>query len=504
MKLKSVLVFAGCIYAFAAGAQELIPLYAGMPPGNLPVQDRESFSQTANGRPSLVNVTNPAIIVYPAVTPDPKHAAVIICPGGGYLRLTIEDGGHDVAKQLAQSGITAIVLKYRTWRDSAYRVYRDLPVQDYQQAMRLVKANSSKWQIDTSKIGVLGFSAGGHLAAMVSVTNNAFTPAFSLLAYPVISFTDSLVSKTLKSRATLLGSNISNADKEYYSPELHVSTVTPPAFLVHAEDDSTSMVNNSVQYYRALLQHKVSAEMLLYQKGGHGFASYNKAEEHNWIPSAIRWLSLNGFYKSSPAQAAVQPPPFWNDIVAFKKNDAAQMPPQQAILFTGSSSFTKWTDVNTYFPYRRIVNRAFGGSSLPDVIRYAYDAIIPYQPKQVVIYCGENDLAASENITPEEVLRRVKTLFSIIHENIPAARISYVSIKPSPVRAAIQARVKAANRLIRDFIAQQQNADFIDIYDAMLNKDGTMREELYLNDRLHMKPDGYAIWKKIMEPYLIK
>jgi lysophospholipase L1-like esterase len=206
-----------------------------------------------------------------------------------------------------------------------------------------------------------------------------------------------------------------------------------------------------------------------------------------------------------PAVTSLQlAPPFWNDILAFKKKDSARMPPQQAILFTGSSSFTRWTDVNMYFPDRTIVNRAFGGSTLPDVIRYAYDVILPYQPKQVVIYCGENDLASSETVTPEEVLHRVKTLFAIIRENLAAARISYVSIKPSPVRASIQTRVKEANKLIKDFIAKQKNADFIDIYDAMLNKDGTMREELYVSDRLHMKADGYAIWKKIMEPYLLK
>ena len=197
-------------------------------------------------------------------------------------------------------------------------------------------------------------------------------------------------------------------------------------------------------------------------------------------------------------------PGFWSDIVAFKKIDSVKKPELHSILFVGSSSFTKWQDVNDYFPDYAIINRGFGGSTLVDVIRYAYDIILPYQPKQVVIYCGENDLASQENISPEEVLLRVKTLFNIIRTNLPDATIDYVSIKPSPVRASIQDRVKIANKLIKAYITKQKKAGFIDIYDAMLDQQGNMREELYLGDRLHMKPEGYAIWKKAIAPYLVK
>ncbi len=197
-------------------------------------------------------------------------------------------------------------------------------------------------------------------------------------------------------------------------------------------------------------------------------------------------------------------PGFWSDIVSFKKVDSLKKPTLHSILFIGSSSFTKWQDVNDYFPEYTIINRGFGGSSLVDVIRYAYDIILPYQPKQVLIYCGENDLASSENISPEEVLLRLKTLFNIIRTNLPDATIDYVSIKPSPVRASIQDRVKIANLEIKNFLKKQRNAGFIDIYDAMLDSNGKMREELYLSDRLHMKPEGYAIWKKAIAPYLIK
>lgn len=201
---------------------------------------------------------------------------------------------------------------------------------------------------------------------------------------------------------------------------------------------------------------------------------------------------------------AQQSPAFWQDIVAFKKQDSLQPPPSDPILFVGSSSFTKWKDASTYFPGYTILNRGFGGSTLTDVIRYAYDIILPYKPKQVVIYCGENDLASKDSITATEVLKRVKTLFGMIRTNLPETWIDFVSIKPSPVRTAIQDKVKAANKMIKAFFRKQKNAAFIDVYDAMLDNNGQMREELYLEDRLHMKPAGYEIWKKIMQPYLIR
>jgi lysophospholipase L1-like esterase len=215
------------------------------------------------------------------------------------------------------------------------------------------------------------------------------------------------------------------------------------------------------------------------------------------------FLLANGLSKSSEAHA--QPAPaFWNDIVALKKQDSATAAPAAPILFIGSSSFTKWTDLQTYFPGYPVLNRGFGGSTLKDVIRYSYDILLPYQPKQVLIYCGENDLASKDSISAEEVFRRVKTLFGIIRTNLPDATIDFVSIKPSPVRASIQNKVKEANRLIRRFFRKERNAEFIDIYGAMLDEKGNMREELYVSDRLHMKPEGYVIWQKIIEPYLHK
>jgi acetyl esterase/lipase len=275
----------------------VIPLYSGKAPGNLSDIDHERSVTPEKGRPSVINVSHPSLIAYLPKVSNATRPAVIICPGGGYVRLTIEDGGYDVAKALADSGIAAFVLKYRTWQDAAFINYRNLPFNDLQKALSIVYSRARAWNIDTAKIGLLGFSAGGHLAAMGATSKTGLKTAFTILAYPVISFTDSLVSPTLKSRASLLGKHITEEDKIKYSPELQVSASTPPAFLVHAQDDSTSWVGNSIAYYKALTAKKITAQLLIYPKGGHGFAMYNKAMEESWIPQAIKWLRLNGFYK---------------------------------------------------------------------------------------------------------------------------------------------------------------------------------------------------------------
>ena len=201
---------------------------------------------------------------------------------------------------------------------------------------------------------------------------------------------------------------------------------------------------------------------------------------------------------------AQEAPPFWSDILAFKHQDAIDKPVRHPILFIGSSSFTIWKDLRSDFPGYPVMNRAFGGSTLPDVIRYFYDVVVPYQPKQVMVYCGENDLAYSDSVTANDVFLRVKTLFAMVRANFPNARFSYVSIKPSPSRAHMQDRVRLANQLIRQFLATQKNTDFINIYDAMLDSSGSMRNDIYLEDQLHMNRTGYLIWIPILKKYLRK
>jgi acetyl esterase/lipase len=298
MSFRKILLFLPVFIQLSCKAQQEITLYTDNAPFSLPVEDKESSGNSTggNGRFFVTNVTRPTLTVYLPKKANPSGTAVIICPGGGYSRLSIEDGGHEAAKVLAKAGIAAFVLKYRTKRDSAYTDYSKAPLADLQRATDIVYSNAAKWHIDTTHIGMLGFSAGGHLTAMAATGFDMRKPAFTLLVYPVISFMDSLTSKTSGSRGNLLGKKISEADKIRYSPELHITAATPPAFLVHAEDDNTSLVGNSIAYYNALMARQVKASLLLYKQGGHGFALYNKAEDKYWMPDALKWLALQRFY----------------------------------------------------------------------------------------------------------------------------------------------------------------------------------------------------------------
>jgi lysophospholipase L1-like esterase len=210
------------------------------------------------------------------------------------------------------------------------------------------------------------------------------------------------------------------------------------------------------------------------------------------------------FFLTFTAAAYAQQPRFYNDIQAFKKKDSIHFPPKGAIVFAGSSSFTKWTDIEKYFPGYSIINRGFGGSSFTDVIKYEKDIIFPYQPKQVVIYCGDNDLAASDTVTAQIVFQRFKTLFQDIRMQLPNAGIVFVSIKPSPSRQRLMPEMKKANELIKQFLLTKKNTAFADVYNKMLTQDGMPIKDIFISDSLHMNEKGYAIWKKVIEPYLIE
>lgn len=196
--------------------------------------------------------------------------------------------------------------------------------------------------------------------------------------------------------------------------------------------------------------------------------------------------------------------PFWKEVQVFKQKDSMQFPAANQVLLIGSSSFTLWKDVQEYFPKHKILNRAFGGSTLVDLIRFRYDVIYPYQPKQIVIYCGENDFASSDTVTVEMVMERFKTLYNLIRVKYPAVPLLYVSMKPSPSRVHLMPKYREANDQIALFLKENKKNAFADVYHAMLKPDGNPMDDIFIQDKLHMNPGGYAIWKKILEKYLIK
>jgi lysophospholipase L1-like esterase len=197
-------------------------------------------------------------------------------------------------------------------------------------------------------------------------------------------------------------------------------------------------------------------------------------------------------------------PPFWDDIQAFKREDSIHQPAKNEILFIGSSSFTKWTDVADYFPGYQIINRGFGGSTLVDQIRYVNTIVFPYHPHQIVVYCGENDIASSDKVTGQIVYERFVHLFQLIRKKLPNVPIVFISLKPSPSRWQLREKMMVANNKIKTFLATKKNTAFVDVYHKMLDEKGLPRKEIYLDDSLHMNAKGYTIWQKELRPHLLK
>lgn len=248
-------------------------------------------------------VTEPTLKVFLANNNTSKNTAVIICPGGAYALLSNEKEGDKVAEWFQSIGVSAFVLKYRLPSDVIMKDKTIGPLQDAQEAVRVLRRNADKWHLDATKIGIMGFSAGGHLAATLSThysdnvydskDNISARPDFSILIYPVISMEDGITHNG--SKENLLGKNANSESIAKYSNEKQVDSNTPKAFLVHATDDKAVPVENSINYYLALKQHNIPAEMHVYEKGGHGFGLGTSGTNKEWPKACEKWLITNGY-----------------------------------------------------------------------------------------------------------------------------------------------------------------------------------------------------------------
>jgi acetyl esterase/lipase len=280
-----------------------ITLYPGIIPNSKPNKVAETRLPQPGGRVHLSQVTTPTLTIYRAPKATATGTAVIICPGGGYGILAMDHEGHDVARRFNEMGVTAFVLKYRLPNPAAQPDPSTAPLLDAQQALRLVRQRAAEWGVNPERIGLLGFSAGGHLAATAGTLfaqpvgeqpgPESVRPAFLMLIYPVISFADSLTHAG--SRQNLLGDKRTPAQEIHYSADRQVTRQTPPTFLVHAQDDDVVPVQNSLAFYQACLHHKVPAEMHLYPRGGHGFGMNNPSTKDLWMDRLQNWLAANGW-----------------------------------------------------------------------------------------------------------------------------------------------------------------------------------------------------------------
>lgn len=201
------------------------------------------------------------------------------------------------------------------------------------------------------------------------------------------------------------------------------------------------------------------------------------------------------------ASAAAPVSPWDAEFAAFASSDAARPPAAGGILFVGSSSIRLWTDLERQFGTPAgIIKRGFGGSQLGDCVKNLERLVLKYQPRAVLVYAGDNDLAAG--IPPEEVERRFVAFVDGVRAKLPATRIAYISIKPSPARAALLPQIRATNALIRTAAAAREQVEYIDIFTPMLGDSGEPRPELFRDDALHLNADGYALWRRIIAPYV--
>jgi len=284
----------------ACGQEKSMPLYPGGIPNSKPTP--ATYVEKTDARNWITGVSVPTLTPYLPEKGKVNGAAIIVCPGGSYAGLANAHEGMAICQEFNKIGVTAFLLKYRLPSDDIMIDRSIGPLQDAQMAIYTVRKNAKEWGINPAKIGIIGFSAGGHLASTEGThfdkpviedkDNISLRPDFMMLIYPVISFGGQA---HVGSRENLVGKTPSQAQIDLYSNEKQITTNTPPTFLVHAEDDNVVPVQNSLMFYDALLKNKVKAEMHIFQEGGHGFGMNNSKNKGKWFEWATNWLEENGF-----------------------------------------------------------------------------------------------------------------------------------------------------------------------------------------------------------------
>ncbi len=290
------------IFSFS---QTIIPLYLGEIPNSKVDNSVKEKSEIKNNIILISNVKEPTLSVYLPAVGKSNGSAVIICPGGGYWALAAGHEGVDVAKKFNEIGVAAFVLKYRLPNEKIMVTPEIGPLQDAQRAIQIVREKAKEWNINSNRIGIMGFSAGGHLASTAGThfeksyidnkSNINLRPDFMILIYPVISSELDIIHNG--SHEKLLGKGASIEKYKEYSNELHVNDKTPPTFLVHASDDEGVKPANSIVFYEALSKFKIAAEMHIYQAGGHGFGMNNTTTKDRWMERLKNWMNSNGWLK---------------------------------------------------------------------------------------------------------------------------------------------------------------------------------------------------------------
>ena len=508
------------LFAHTAFAQKEISLYSGIVPNAIKPTIAIDTSVTHNVGNNKIDILHG--VVTPTLTlylPDPAKAtgtAVIICPGGGYSILATSHEGHDMAKKFNEAGITAFVLKYRLPRKEMMTDKRIGPLQDAQRAIQLVRENAKQWNVNPSKIGILGSSAGGHLASTAGThfektyldnpNNISLRPDFMILNYPVISFSDSLTHQG--SRLNLIGNadvavkgskkfqelGMSKEDVVLFSNELQVTPKTPPTFITAPLTDNVVPVGNTFAFVAALQQNKVPVETFIYENGPHGFGMYNPTAKEQWIDACLRWIKRN-----------FEPNLDWANLKRFdndNKNFAKPVNTENRIVFMGNSITEGWSRLDPNFwkdkPY---VNRGISGQTTPQMLLRFKQDVIDLKPKVVVILAGTNDIAGNtgpmtleqsrDNIIAMAQLAKANGIKVVLSSVIPAFDFPWrPGLEPAPKIVALNQMIKAycdVNKIV-----------YLDYHTAMKDERNGLKKELGY-DGVHPNEAGYKVMAPLAE-----
>lgn len=510
-----------CQLAFA---QKEMQLYKGEIPNSLkastPIDTSTTYYGTGNNKIEILKgVAKPTLFVY---LPDPAKAtgsAVIICPGGGYQILAMSHEGYDIAKKLNEEGIAAFVLKYRLPRKETMKDKSIGPLQDAQRAIQLVRENAKQWNVNPNKIGIMGSSAGGHLASTAGThfqtvkidnpNNTSLRPDFMILNYPVISFSDSLTHNG--SRINLIGSKTSaaiiNGSTKYkelgmaeedvinYSNELQVTSKTPPTFITAPLTDKTVPVGNTFAFVAALQQNKVPVETFIYSIGAHGYGMYNPASKEQWIDACLLWIK----------KYFDQPPMDWANLKRFQEDNKKVMEPkinENRVVFMGNSITEGWSRTDpAFFEGKPYINRGISGQTTPQmVLRFKQD-VIDVKPKVVVILAGINDIAGNTGpMTLEQTRDNIIAMAQLAKaNNIKVVLSSVIPAYDFPWRPGMEpaGKVVALNKMIKEY-ADKNNIVYLDYFSSMADERNGLKKELGY-DGVHPNLEGYKVMAPLAE-----
>ena len=303
--MKTLITFVALLLFHTTYSQKIVELWPNEIPNKIKSVEKEvKFYNNDSTLYSFTKVQKPTLEIFLPPKKKSKRVGLIIIPGGGYKNIAYKWEGITTSDYFKSKGIATFILKYRTPQSKSVNISHIAPVQDAQRAIRIIRKNAKKWNIDEQKIGVIGYSAGGHLASTLgtqfdlelsekkdSVDHMNARPNFMALIYPVISMNKDIYHSG--SAKNLLGSKPSNNLFEKYSSELNIDHNTPPTFIVHSNDDKAVSVQNSLIFHKYLNQFNIKNEMHIFQEGGHGYGlAINKGTLGKWPELFYEWLML--------------------------------------------------------------------------------------------------------------------------------------------------------------------------------------------------------------------